>query len=153
MNFLSRFFSALGERLTAHHRQSHDICLRVANLTRNTVLATRMEVADSSPKRNKGLLGRSHLAPGEGLWILPCEAVHTFGMKFPIDLVYLDAKNQIRKLCSAVPPWRLSACLSAHSVLELPPGAIRDTKTRRGDTLEFSSASPSSDSADDLHHP
>jgi uncharacterized membrane protein (UPF0127 family) len=153
MNFLSRFFSTLGERLTAHHDHSQDICLRVANLTRNTVLATRMQVADSSPKRNKGLLGRSHLAPGEGLWILPCEAVHTFGMKFPLDLVYLDGKNRIRKLCRGVPPWRLSACLSAHSVLELPPGAIRDTETRLGDILEFSSASPSSDSADDLRHP
>ncbi len=96
-----------------------------------------MEVADSGPKRNKGLLGREGLASGEGLWILPCEAVHTFWMRFPIDLVYLDREKRIRKLSGEVPPWRLSACLSAHSVLELPPGTIRNTKTQRGDTLEF----------------
>ncbi|MGD0859401.1 MAG: DUF192 domain-containing protein [Terracidiphilus sp.] len=148
MNLLSRIASTLRDRLTARRHQTHDIRLRVANLTRNTVLATRMELADSSPKRNKGLLGRSHLAPGEGLWILPCEAIHTFGMKFPIDLVYLDGKNRIKKLCREVPPWRLSVCLSARSVLELPSGAIRETKTRPGDTLEFSSASASGDSAD-----
>jgi hypothetical protein len=114
-----------------------DIRLRVSNLTRNTVLATCMEVADSAAKRNKGLLGRDRLAPGEGLWIRPCEAVHTFWMRFPIDLVYLDRKNRIRKLVSAVPPWRLSACLRAHSVLELPSGTIRKTRTQPGDMLDF----------------
>jgi uncharacterized membrane protein (UPF0127 family) len=107
------------------------------NRSRNTVLATHMEVADSAAKRNKGLLGRKCLAPGEGMWIRPCEAVHTFWMQFPIDLIYLDRKNQIRKLVSAVPPWRLSGCLRAHSVLELPSGTIRETQTQPGDTLEF----------------
>jgi hypothetical protein len=100
-----------------------------------------MEVADSASKRNKGLLGRERLSPGEGLWICPCEAVHTFWMRFPIDLVYLDRKNRIRKLCGEVPPWRLSACFWAHSVLELPSGTIRNTQTEPGDTLEFSNAS------------
>ncbi len=114
--------------------------MHIANLTRDTVLATCLEVADSGPKRNKGLLGRKSLSPGEGLWIFPCESVHTFWMQFPIDLVYLDRQKQIRKLCSEVPPWRLSACLSAHSVLELPPGTIRNTQTQPGDTLQFSDA-------------
>ena len=111
--------------------------MRVSNLTRNTILATCMEVADSGPKRNKGLLGRERLSTGEGLWIIPCEAVHTFWMRFPIDLVYLDSQKRIRKLVSEVPAWRLSACLRARSVLELPPGTIRDTQTQPGDTLEF----------------
>jgi len=102
------------------------------------VLATCMEVADSAAKRNKGLLGRERLAPGEGLWIRPCEAVHTFWMRFPIDLIYLDRKNRIRKLVSALPPWRLSGCVWAHSVLELPSGTIRNTRTQPGDTLDFS---------------
>jgi uncharacterized membrane protein (UPF0127 family) len=106
-----------------------------------------MEVADSGPKRNKGLLGRECLACGEGLWIMPCEAVHTFWMRFPIDLVYLDSKKRIRKLVSEVPPWRLSACLRAHSVLELPPGTIRDTQTQRGDALAFLAFSLTGDSS------
>jgi hypothetical protein len=114
--------------------------LHVANLTRGTVLATSLEVADTAPKRNKGLLGRKGLASGGGLWISPCESVHTFFMQFSIDLVYLDRKNRIRKLCDSVPPWRLSVCLSAHSILELPAGAIRATGTQTGDVVEFSPA-------------
>ena len=117
-----------------------DSRLQVSNLTRNTVLATCMEVADSAAMRNKGLLGRERISPGEGLWIIPCASVHTFWMRFPIDLVYLDRKKRIRKLSSDVRPWRLSACLWAHSVLELPPGTIRGTRTQPGDSLEFSNA-------------
>jgi hypothetical protein len=104
------------------------------------VLATRLEVADSGPKRNMGLLGRDGLAPGEGLWIVPCESVHTFFMRFPIDLVYLDRKNTVKKVRHAVGAWRLSACLSAHSILELPAGTIRNTQTQPGDTLDISAA-------------
>ena len=90
--------------------------LQVTNSSRSTVLATYLEVADSGPKRNKGLLGRDGLGGGEGLWIVPCESVHTFFMRFPIDLVYLDRKNVVKKVRSAVGAWRLSACLSAHSL-------------------------------------
>jgi uncharacterized membrane protein (UPF0127 family) len=119
--------------------------LKVSNLTRQAVLADSVEVADDSETRRKGLLGRSGLPAGEGLWIVPCESVHTFGMKFPIDLVYLDRKKKVKKVRSSVPPWRLSACLSAHSVLELASGTILMTQTRPGDTLEFSPALPPSD--------
>jgi hypothetical protein len=112
--------------------------LAVRNLTRHTVLATELEVADTGPKRNRGLLGRNGLETGAGLWIVPCESVHTFFMRFPIDLVYLDRRNRVRKVRSAVGPWRLSACLSAHSILELPAGVIQSSQTQKGDMLEFS---------------
>jgi uncharacterized membrane protein (UPF0127 family) len=144
MNPLSGIFGGLRKRLISCCQETPATRLLVSNLTRHTVLATRMEVADSGSRRSKGLLGRAQLSPGEGLWILPCEAVHTFFMQFPIDLVYLDRKNRIRKLSSAVPPWRLSACFSAHSVLELVPGTIRSTQTEVGDLIEFSPASPPS---------
>lgn len=121
-------------------QQTPETRLHVANPTRGSVVATQLEVADSGPKRNKGLLGRKGLDAGGGLWIVPCESVHTFFMQFPIDLVYLDRKNVIKKVCESVPPWRLSLCLSAHSILELPSGTIRSTETRVGDTLEFSPA-------------
>jgi uncharacterized membrane protein (UPF0127 family) len=133
--------------LTPPRPPTPDTRLQVSNLTRHTVLATAMELADSGSRRNKGLLGRQGLAPGEGLWIVPCEAVHTFGMKFPIDLVYLDRGKRVKKLRNSVPPWRLSACLSAHSVIELPAGTIRNTQTEPGDALEFSSAPFASDSS------
>jgi uncharacterized membrane protein (UPF0127 family) len=119
--------------------------LKIWNLTRQVVLADCVQVADDSETRRKGLLGRSGLPAGEGLWIVPCESVHTFGMKFPIDLVYLDRKKKVKKVRSGVPPWRVSACLSAHSVLELASGTVRMTQTRPGDTLEFSPVLPQSD--------
>jgi uncharacterized protein len=117
-----------------------DTHLQVINRTRGTVLATRLEVADSGPKRSKGLLGRDGLGRGEGIWIVPCESVHTFFMRFAIDLVYLDRKNQVKKIRKAVGPWRVSACLTAHSVIELPAGIIQTTLTQCGDTLEFAPA-------------
>ena len=114
--------------------------MKVSNLTRGTILATCLEVADTGKKRNKGLLGRKGLEPGGGLWIVPCESVHTFFMQFPIDLVYLYRKYRVRKVRHSVGPWRLSVCLSAHSILELPSGAIRNSHTLKGDTLELAPA-------------
>ena len=114
-----------------------DTRYQVANRTRGTVLAEYLEVADRGSQRSKGLLGRTQLDSGQGLWIVPCESVHTFFMKFPIDLVYLDRKNNVRKVRSTVMPWRISACLSAHSIIELPAGTIHKTSTRIGDVLEF----------------
>jgi uncharacterized membrane protein (UPF0127 family) len=58
-------------------------------------------------------------------------------MKFPIDLVYLDRSKKVRKVRKAVPAWRLSACLTAHSILELPAGTIEETGTQTGDVLEI----------------
>jgi len=107
----------------------------VQNETRHSVLAELADVADTSAKRRKGLLGRDSLPTGHGLWIVPCESVHTYGMRFPIDVLYLDRKKRVRKLRRAMPPWRLSLCLSAHSVLELPAGTIEQTKTQPGDQL------------------
>ena len=107
------------------------------NLTRNAVLGEAVDVADTSEKRRTGLLKHTGLAPGEGLWIKPCESVHTFFMKFAIDLVYIDRKQKVRKARKAVPPWRLSACLTAHSILELPAGTIERTGTQAGDELSI----------------
>jgi uncharacterized protein len=109
----------------------------VRNQTRNTVLADAAEVADTSAKRRTGLLKHDRLEPGQGLWIVPCESVHTFFMKFAIDLVYLDRRRKVRKVRHRVAPWRLSACLTAHSILELPAGSVEATGTRPGDQLEI----------------
>ena len=107
------------------------------NHTRNAVLGEAVEVADTSEKRRVGLLKHERLEPGEGLWIKPCESVHTFFMKFAIDLVYVDKHQKVRKVRSAVPPWRLSACLTAHSIIELPAGTIERTGTQAGDELSI----------------
>ena len=113
----------------------------IRNKTRGTLVAELAEVAGSNAKRSKGLLGRTGLARGEGMWIVPCEAVHTFFMRFPIDLIYLDRKLKVKKVRMGVPAWRISACLTAHSVIELPVGTICNTQTERGDVFELSESS------------
>jgi uncharacterized protein len=114
--------------------------MKVRNLTRQTVLADMVEVADRATTRRKGLLGRTHLPVGEALWIVPCESVHTFFMRFSIDLVYLDRSKKVRKVRTNVPPWRISICFHAHSVIELAAGSVLASHTSRGDQLEFSAA-------------
>jgi hypothetical protein len=123
-----------------------DSRLKIWNLTRETVLAHSVEVADHGAARRKGLLGRDGLPAGEGIWIVPCESVHTFAMRFPIDLIYLDRHKKVKKVRTGVAPWRMSACLSAHSVLEFASGTVEPTGTRPGDQLEFSPRLPMSDS-------
>jgi uncharacterized membrane protein (UPF0127 family) len=110
---------------------------RLRNVTRGTVLGDAIDVADTSEKRTRGLLKHTELRAGEGLWITPCEGVHTFFMKFAIDLVYIDKKLVVRKAVPNVGPWRLSVCLPAHSIVELPAGTIEDSGTGKGDQLLF----------------
>ena len=94
-------------------------------------------VAADSRSRRTGLLKHDRLAPGEGLWIAPCEAVHTFGMKFTIDVVYLSRTRKVVKIRKHMGKRRISVCLRAHSVLELPAGVLDETGTVPGDQLEF----------------
>jgi uncharacterized membrane protein (UPF0127 family) len=111
--------------------------LRIHNQSRDAMLADRAEIADNSKTRKTGLLKHDRLERGEGLWIAPCEGVHTVGMKFPIDVLFLNKKRKVLKIRAAMPRWRLAACLRAHSVLELPSGTVAATKTAAGDQLEF----------------
>ena len=111
--------------------------LRVANQTKGQVLADRADIADTSAKRRTGLLKHTGLAPGEGLWIAPCEGVHTFGMKFPIDVLFLNKKKKILKTRPDMVKGRIAFSLLAHSVLELPAGTLAQTGTVAGDQLEF----------------
>ena len=111
--------------------------LRVRNVTRETLLADRAEIADTSAKRRTGLLKHAGLAPGEGLWIAPCEGVHTFAMKFSIDVVFLNRKKKVVKIRPDMVRGRISFHIRAHSVLELPAGRIAETGTVAGDQLEF----------------
>lgn len=111
--------------------------LRVRNQTKSTIVADRADIADTSAKRRRGLLKHNGLEPGEGLWIAPCEAVHTIGMKFAIDVLFLDRKRKVLKVKPAMKRGRIAACLWAHSVLELPSGMAASTQTTVGDQLEF----------------
>jgi uncharacterized protein len=111
--------------------------MRVRNATRGTIMAERAGMATTSELRRQGLLKHESLPAGEGLWIAPCEAVHTFGMKFEIDVVYLSKTKRVVKIREKMAKRRISACLWAHSVLELPAGMAEATGTKVGDQLEF----------------
>ena len=139
MNVFKRLSRKLAGALKPAYQPASRELFRVVNLTRGSVLASSVEVADTGKARRKGLLGRENLSPGEGLWIVPCECVHTFFMRFAIDIVYLDREKRVKQLRRKMAPWRISACLSAHSVLEFPSGIIPASRTQRGDQLEFTS--------------
>ena len=111
--------------------------LRVTNRKSGKQLAISAGIANTSELRRRGLLKHDSLKEGDGLWIAPCEAVHSFGMKFAIDVLYLDKKKKILKIRSNMVKSRISVCLSAFSVLELPAGMAAKTGTQVGDELEF----------------
>ena len=112
--------------------------LKARNETRGTWLGTRILAADTSEMRTRGLLGRTGLAPGEGLWIAPCEWVHMFGMKFAIDLVVLDKAGRGVGTKSDLRPGRIGPLFwGAHSTIELPVGAIAASETQKGDQIRW----------------
>lgn len=108
-----------------------------SNRTRSRPVAEKVLLADTFRARSNGLLGRTGLGSEEGLWIVPCGMIHTFFMKFPIDVVFLDRELRVRRVVENLKPWRLSPWVfSAHSVLELRGGVLKGD-VREGDTLEF----------------
>ena len=135
----SRIFNWL--KSVANPRPHTVEVLRIVNPARQTTIGDRIQVADRGKLRRKGLLGRTGLAPGEGLWIVPCESIHMFGMKFALDVIFLDRNRRVVKLRRNLKPGRLSGSLRAHSVLELPVGVIDSTHTQPGDQLVFNAAS------------
>lgn len=118
----------------------HAELVGVVNVTRNTELGDRIRIAQTSLSRMFGLLGRNHISPGEGLLIHPSQGVHTIGMRFPIDVVFLDLHLHVIRLCRSMQPFRVTTIRwKARSVLELPDGTIARTSTQLGDELRIHS--------------
>jgi uncharacterized membrane protein (UPF0127 family) len=92
------------------------------------VLCERCKVADGPVSRLKGLLGRKQLPSGEGLLLKPANMVHTWFMRFAIDVVFVDADMQVVGITHGAGPWRVTGRRGARSVIELPAGEC----TRRG---------------------
>jgi uncharacterized protein len=110
------------------------------NRTRGSCLARDVRVASTHWLRLRGLVGTKEAAfrAGQALWIVPCHGVHTLAMRFPLDLIYLDRHGVVIELRETVPPWRFAPVhLHAASVLELPSGVIRSSRTSIGDTVEI----------------
>ena len=99
-------------------------------------VAESLEIADTPFKRVKGLLGRSSLPQGAGLWIEPCASIHMFFMSFAIDVIYLNQDRHVVKLVPGLKPWRCSMAWGSRSVVELPAGALERLDIQEGDLLE-----------------
>lgn len=92
--------------------------------------------ADSFWSRFRGLLGRSGLEPGEGLWFLPCQQVHMLGMKFSLSIWFIDESGKVCALVDELNPWRISPRIrNAASIFEFPKGWGKKTGTQLGDIL------------------
>jgi uncharacterized membrane protein (UPF0127 family) len=107
------------------------------NRTRERAIVSRVSVADDSVSRSRGLLGRAAMDSEEGLWIVPCPMIHTFFMKFAIDVLFLDRELRVVRVLEGLKPWRLSPWVfRAHSVLELAGGRVQGS-VQVGDRLEW----------------
>src|SRR5262245_24678978 len=107
----------------------------LTNARTGAMVANHVEGAFDSKSRRRGLLGRDGLDPGAVLIIAPCESVHTFFMRFAIDVVFVDRAGQIVKICPHVKPWRIALALGAFATLEFAAGAFDRAGTRVGDRL------------------
>ena len=104
-----------------------------------TVVAHRLHGAFDSATRRTGLLGKSEWPAGAALIIAPCQAVHTIGMRFPIDVMFVDRQGVVVKTRSAVGPWRMAAAWRAFAAIELPAGTL-DGLVRVGDQVRLVAA-------------
>ncbi|MFH0867967.1 MAG: DUF192 domain-containing protein [Candidatus Woesearchaeota archaeon] len=112
--------------------------VKIVNKTKNTILAEKAEIANTPLKRMKGLLDKVALEHGEGLIIKPCSSIHTFFMRFCIDVIFLDRNNRVVALTESLSPWRLfGSALKGRMVIELPSGTIAKAKTSINDTIEI----------------
>lgn len=108
----------------------------VLNREDGSVVCERCVVADRMLSRMKGLLGKRSLATGDGLLIRPAPSVHTFFMRFPIDIVFLSRNGEVLKVSADVGPWRVRSCRRAYATLELAGGEAERRGINTGDLLE-----------------
>lgn len=109
------------------------------NANRAAVLGSQVGVADRWWLRLRGLSGRKGLAPGEGLLLMPCRAVHMFGMHFPIDVAFLARDGSVVAVYPSLAPGARTAYhRAAHSALELPAGTLAASGTQEGDRILWS---------------
>jgi len=111
---------------------------KAVNNTNNSVIAHNIKIADNFVTRLVGLLNRKSLDKEEGLLILPSTSIHSFGMRFDFDAVFLDKNNKVLYLIEKMKPCRVSPFVkNVHSVLELAGGVISSANIKIGDLLSF----------------
>ena len=106
------------------------------------VACERCDVADHPVARMRGLLGRSDLPRGEGILLRPAGSIHTFFMRFPIDVVFLDGDDRVLEVVPRLAPWRAAGVKGARSVLELAAGEADARGIRAGSMLTLDVEGP-----------
>ena len=106
----------------------------LVNQRTNQIVASSVEIAGTSKTRRRGLLGRDSLPSSAALIIAPCSSIHTFFMRFVIDVVFVDRNGRVRKVVRNIKPWRIAASLGAYAVIEMTGGAVA-ADLRVGDRL------------------
>lgn len=114
---------------------SHAASFNLVKVGDGSIVADCVEAAFERTARRRGLLGRDGLAPGAALIIAPCSAVHTFFMRFAIDVVFAARDGRVVKIVPAIPPWRLAGALSAFATIECAAGAAERARLSAGDVL------------------
>lgn len=116
--------------------------LRVVNETRHSVLGTRIRMADTILARTRGFLFRASPVMGEGLFMTPCRGVHMYGMRFPLDVLFIDQGGRVVAVHEGLTPGRRTPIYTqSNYALELPAGAVAATRSVVGDQLSWSPAS------------
>ena len=107
------------------------------NARNRLVLAHQLSTAFDSRTRRSGLLGRDGFDAGQAMIIAPSNAIHTFFMRFPIDIAFVTRSGRVAKACHSVRPWRMAAAIRAYAAIELPAGTLVRSATVSGDVLEL----------------
>lgn len=111
---------------------------QIVNITKNVIIAQEAQLAVTLDQRMRGLLGRDNLGPHEALILKPCSSIHTFFMRFPIDVLFVDRNMLVVKSIDNLVPNRLSPLvLSSIMAIELPAGKVHQTNTQIGDKIEL----------------
>lgn len=112
--------------------------MKVVNMTRYALLGDGVETARTPLERTRGLLGTAKLPRGKGLWIAPCRSIHSFGMRYEFDALFLDRDGRVVGVHPRFRRNRVSRIFwKATGVLELPAGTICRTFTALGDEVVF----------------
>ena len=108
------------------------------NISKDTVIASDLKEAVNFSQRFIGLMGKDRLEKNEGLWMARCRAIHTFWMRFPLDVVFLDRELIVIKTVKGLRPFRpVVSCRHAQGVLELPEGTIERARIQIGDRVKI----------------
>jgi uncharacterized membrane protein (UPF0127 family) len=129
---MASFLTPLLRTPSGHHH--------LQNTRTGRIVADQLWTAFDSATRRKGLLGRDSMPEGSALLIAPCSSIHTFFMRFPIDIAFVTRDGCVVSTRTALPAWRIAIALRAYAVVELPAGALARSETVAGDVLSIQPA-------------